>query len=715
MKFATKRIAGNLLFAADIFILFLVLFESRMHIPAWLQSVGRMHPMFLHFPIVILLLAMGMEFFRFRPDLSIQPFYQDFTDVMLLTGAVSAAITVIMGLLLSNESGYTGSTVQWHKWTGLAIVLFASVIYWSRNSTWYKLRVAKTGAVLAVISIVITGHLGAGITHGEDFISTPLIAARAAIKVPVEKAVIYADVVQPIFTAKCMSCHNSEKAKGQLILDNPEDIKKGGKNGQPFVSQHADSSLIIQRINLPEEEKKHMPLTGKPQLTKDEVDIIYRWIQSGADFKKKLIELPVTDSLRITASKYLAPPEEEKYDFASANEKTVKGLSNNYRVVYPLAIESPALVVDFYNKKQYSSKSLEDLLAVKKQIVELNLNKMPVSNADLKVVGQMENLRTLNLAFTNISAEGLGQLSSLKFLKSLSLSGNKIDKSAISSIGKIKSLREVFVWDTGLTGEEVTQWQKSDRQVQFMQGYKQAAPMALNDPILVYNKSVFTDSMHITLRHPIPGAQIRYSLDSTGPDSSTSPIYHDFVALDKNTFFKARAFKEGWLGSDTITHNFYKSAFKPDSISFISLPDDSYKGDGPLTLSDHITGNFDTGDGKWLGFRKDMTILLRFKTPVKLRSVALHLVKNSGADIYPPVQVAVWGGMDEGHLRLLKTVSPKPLAKGESAAIFLQDCTFSPASVRFIKIMATNLKKPPKWGNSPKKPGWVFMDEVLLN
>ena len=81
MKFAAKRIAENLLFAADIFILFLVLFESKMSIPAWLQSVGRMHPMFVHFPIVILLLAMGMEFFRFKISINnlstriLQPHY----------------------------------------------------------------------------------------------------------------------------------------------------------------------------------------------------------------------------------------------------------------------------------------------------------------------------------------------------------------------------------------------------------------------------------------------------------------------------------------------------------------------------------------------------------------------------------------------------------------------------------------------------------------
>ncbi|MDP4212836.1 MAG: c-type cytochrome domain-containing protein, partial [Bacteroidota bacterium] len=512
-----------------------------------------------------------------------------------------------------------------------------------------------------------------------------------------------------------MSCHNSGKAKGGLVLDNPDDILKGGKNGKPFVALHADSSLIIQRIKLPEDEKKHMPLTGKPQLTADEMNIIYRWIQSGADFKKKLIELPVTDSLRITASKYLAPPEEEKYDFASADEKTIKGLSNNYRVVYPLAAESPALVVDFYNKKQFTSKSLEDLLVLKKQIVDLNLNKMPVVDADLKNVAQMENLRTLDLAFTNITANGLAQLTMLKYLKSLSLAGDKIDKSAIASLGKIKSLKEVFVWDTGLTGDEIAQWQKANNQVQFVEGFKQTAPMQLNLPIMVTAKSVFTDSMHISLRHPIPGVQIRYTLDGSGPDSSASPLYSDFVAVDKDVMFKARAFKATWLGSDTITYNFYKSAYRPDSIGYISLPDDSYKGDGPNTLSDHLIGDFNTGSGRWQGFQKDMKLLLKFEKLVKLSSVGLHFMKNSGSDIFPPVQVEIWGGNDQSHLRLLKTVTPKPMVKGENASLCLQECKFPPTSVRFIKVIAVNNKKLPKWSNSPNKPGWVFTDEIMLN
>jgi len=715
MKFVIKRIAGNLLFAADVFILFLVLFESKMVIPAWLQSVGRMHPMFLHFPIVILLLAMGMEFFRFRTDLKEQSGFLDFTGALLLIGALSAAVTVIMGLLLSNESSYSGKTVQWHKWMGLGIVCIASIVYWSRNAKWYKAPTAKILTVLAVLCIIVTGHLGAGITHGEDFISNPLLARRASEKPPPDKAIIYADIIQPIFKSRCMTCHNPDKAKGRLLLDNPEDILKGGKSGKLFIAGHADSSLIIKRISLPEEEEKHMPLTGKPQLTKDEAELIFRWIQSGADFKKKWIDLQENDSLKLIAARFLAPPAEEVYDFAAAPEKTVAALSNNYRAVYPLAKESPALAVDFYNKSQYTSKALQDLLKVKKQIVQLNLNKMPVSDADLKVVSQFENLRVLNLDFSDITGAGLGQLSSLQYLKSLSLSGTRVDRKSIPPLLKIKRLQKIVLWNTGLTGAEIAQLQKENKNLRFIAGYQNDEPMHLSPPILVSQYSVFSDTTHVLLKHQIPGVEIRYTLDGSDPDSTHSAVFNKELVLNKTTVFKARAYKPTWLGSDSIVHFFYKSAYKPDSIIFISLPEDAYKGEGDSVLSDHITGSLGYNNGEWLGFRKDMKLLLQFIKPVSLRSVGLHLLKVIGSDIYPPTQVEIWGGMDKNHLSLLKTIRPVPAVKGEHPELFLEECKFPATRVRCIKLVALNVKKAPKWGNSPKKPGWIFMDEILLN
>jgi uncharacterized membrane protein len=715
MNKTLKRIAENFLFATNIFILFLLLFENKMVFPAWLQSVGRMHPMFLHFPIVILLIAMCMEFFRHKSNYTSQELYQNFTTIFLLTGSISAAITVIMGLLLSKENGYSGDTLEFHKWFGVGIVFSASFIYWVRNKDFYNSVLSRIFSIATVVCIIIGGHLGADITHGENFVSTPLLSTKAAEKAPLDKAIIYKDVVQPILASKCMGCHNSEKAKGNLLLDNEENILKGGKNGKLFIAQNAENSLLIERINLPEEEKKHMPLSGKPQLSDDEKFLLYRWIQAGADFKKKVIDLPDTDSLRIIAAKFLAPATEEQYTFSQVDEKTVHSLSNNYRVVFPLAKESPALVVDFYNKKQFSSKALEELLEVKKQIVELNVNKMPVTDNDLKTIGQFENLRVLNLDFTDITNDGLSNLLSLKYLKSLSVSGTKIDNKNISVINKIKTLKEVFIWNTLLKPEDINTLKSENKNINFIEGYKNnGTPIQLNEPILLTTRTVFTDTIHLVLTHPIPRAQIRYTLDDSNPDS-ISALYSKDLFLDKTTIFKARAFKETWLPSDSIVYSFYKSSFKPDSVFFDSLPDNAYKADGAKSLFDHLTGSLNFGVGNWMGWQKDMIVFVQFNNPVNVHSVALHLLKNVGADIYPPLSVQVWAGNNKAHLKLLKTIKPVAPIKGDIPSLFLEECNFPVTHLRYIKVVAVSVKKIPKFGTSPNKRGWIFADEILLN
>ena len=62
-----------------------------------------------------------------------------------------------------------------------------------------------------------------------------------------------------------------------------------------------------------------------------------------------------------------------------ADESKIKALNNNYRVVRPLALGSPALGVEFFSAEQFKPEQLKELLAVKEQVVSLNLNKMPVS------------------------------------------------------------------------------------------------------------------------------------------------------------------------------------------------------------------------------------------------------------------------------------------------------------------------------------------------
>jgi uncharacterized membrane protein len=362
-----KGFAENLLFALNIFIIFFLLFGGSIVVPQWLQPIGRLHPLIIHFPIVLLIMAMLLEFFRFRDTFRAEKLYHDFTAWLWLSGAIFAAFTAIMGLFLSKEPGYDGDIIQWHKWFGVIVVFVSTGIYLCRNAGWYSQKIARSGAGGMVLCLVIAGHFGADITHGDNFILAPVWHPEKKL-VPIDKALVFRDVVEPVFENKCNGCHNSGKSKGGLILTDEKFLLKGGKDGKLFVAGQPQLSLLLQRIHMPEGEKKHMPQSGKPQLTADEMAIIYLWIKENASFHKKVIDLPVNDSLRVLAANYLKPAEaiEEQYDFAAADDKLIKKLNNNYRVIYPIAQESPALGVNIYNKKTYQPKMLEELSGIKK-------------------------------------------------------------------------------------------------------------------------------------------------------------------------------------------------------------------------------------------------------------------------------------------------------------------------------------------------------------
>ena len=52
---STRRILFNLIFFLQALLLFLLFFEDRLELPAWLQVAGRLHPAVLHVPIGLLI------------------------------------------------------------------------------------------------------------------------------------------------------------------------------------------------------------------------------------------------------------------------------------------------------------------------------------------------------------------------------------------------------------------------------------------------------------------------------------------------------------------------------------------------------------------------------------------------------------------------------------------------------------------------------------
>ena len=129
----TRNILFSITLAINSMLLFLLLFEDRIVLPGWLQVTGRMHPMFLHFPIVLVVLyALWVLFFQKRitpPDTA-----RALGEGLLLLSAFTSALTALMGLFLSREEGYDPEALLWHKWGGVAVSLMLMLWYAFRKS-----------------------------------------------------------------------------------------------------------------------------------------------------------------------------------------------------------------------------------------------------------------------------------------------------------------------------------------------------------------------------------------------------------------------------------------------------------------------------------------------------------------------------------------------------------------------------------------------------
>ncbi len=425
-----KTIAGSSLIPLNAILLFFLLLEDRIVVPAWLQVAGRLHPMILHFPIVLIVAYALWEWIM--PE-ALRT--REVTDGLLLGAALTAALTAIMGFLLSREAVYEGAATGWHKWLG-ALTSFGLLGAWYfRTGLRKRAMTEKITAMAILVMVMVAGHLGGTITHGGNFVLNPIFPVNGT-RAPFDEAFVYKDLVAPVLAAKCGLCHGSGNAKGGLAMDSRELLLRGGKDGKLWDTTAAGLGLLITRIHLPPEEKKHMPPINKPQLTATEESILYAWIREGAGFDTKVIELPPNDTLRMLASGILKATAEEKYDFAAAAEKKVQELNTNYRTITPLANGSPGLVVDFYGAAFFRSEQLKELEPLRQQIVALNLDKMPVTDPDLAMIAGFSNLRTLNLSFTKVTGAGLPALAGLTHLKTLSLAGTAVKMEDISRLAK---------------------------------------------------------------------------------------------------------------------------------------------------------------------------------------------------------------------------------------------------------------------------------------
>ena len=115
-----------------------------------------------------------------------------------------------------------------------------------------------------------------------------IIAALAAVASATAAAKVdFALEVKPILESACLSCHGSEKPKGDLRLDTRAGALKGGEKGTTLVPGKPQMSPLYTTTVLPPEHDDIMPPKGDP-LSKEQAERLRLWIEQGADWPDSL-------------------------------------------------------------------------------------------------------------------------------------------------------------------------------------------------------------------------------------------------------------------------------------------------------------------------------------------------------------------------------------------------------------------------------------------
>lgn len=264
----------------------------------WLwEFMGRLHPLIVHFPIALLVVAAVMELFTFgKFNSKIRP------GILLLTaiGAVSAILAAPMGWLLAANEGTSGEVLDLHKWIGVGTAVLSGFILLVLprgvgKLTRSQIKVFRSALFVTAIGVSVTGHFGGSLTHGEEFLTEVLPFSSGGMSIesaPINLAVYQEELtpekemeligeVRMVLAHNCYKCHSGAKIEGELRLDEKEFVFAGGENGKILIPGNPGESDIVRRINLNENHDDVMPSKGN-LLNKKERELIALWIEKGA-------------------------------------------------------------------------------------------------------------------------------------------------------------------------------------------------------------------------------------------------------------------------------------------------------------------------------------------------------------------------------------------------------------------------------------------------
>ena len=212
----------------------------------------------------------------------------------------------------------------------------------------------------------------------------------------------------------------------------------------------------------------------------------------------------------------------------------------------------------------------------------------------------------------------------------------------------------------------------------------------------------------IALKNEFPNPDIRYVLGDKSIDQQAIK-YAAPIEVRETTILKASLFQDDKPVGKTYTDTLIFHKAFAHKVKYLTPFNQNYKGDAN-TMVNTIRGSKNFHDGQWKAWLvNDMELVIDLEKQENIEQVIVGTLESQGAGVNFPTQIKVLVSNDGiaykevGKMTRPYAVNPIPELKDFKI-------NFGKQSVRYVKVIAGNLKKSPKGESS-----WLFVDEILVN
>ena len=481
-------------------------------VPPLLEAFGRLHPIMVHLPLGLVLAAFAVEGWRVvqrRREMS------PFTPTALGLAALAGVMAGATGIAFAESHG-SGDDLFWHRWLGIGatVACVAAALAARRASRPGGLDAVPSARALVVgltVLVAWSGHLGANMVWGPDFLWEPFVAkeapddavtgavpsaagtatvagaaaaapgagadAPAADPVRTEKLAFFRSNVLPIFETRCYECHGNGKRKGGLRMDDRASLVSKDDEGLWIVKPgEPKESVLISRVLLPAEDDLAMPPEGE-RLAVAQVEDLRTWIADGAVMPDPSDSAPPKAAPSAApasgpsgpaaiAPRPAAPPRrplsQELPPLAGGELEAAAALRAKGINAMPVAAGASTLTVSMPGGADVGDLDFAAIYPMAARIEELSLARSSVTDAGVMSMPSLPNARSVRLDNTGLTDVGItAVLSRTLDAEVVNLVNTPATDRSFTALGQLPFLRKVYLYGTNVTPDGVNAFRRA--------------------------------------------------------------------------------------------------------------------------------------------------------------------------------------------------------------------------------------------------------------